>query len=343
LERSLSHLGPFMFYDQTRVILRAGNGGHGCASFRRAKYVPKGGPDGGDGGDGGDLFLEADRNVSDLRAFKFRPHWGAQNGEGGKGSQKNGRNGADEVLKVPVGTVVLNAQKKTVCELLEDGQKRLLLKGGKGGLGNLHFKSATNQAPREYTEGKLGQSGEFVFSLKTIADVGLIGFPNAGKSTLLARLTNATPKSAPYPFTTVDPFVGMTPENEAHNYRKLAIADIPGLIEGAAEDRGLGHRFLRHVERCRMLLIVLDGAGIDGRDPLDDYRVLVRELGLYDPKLAEKPRMIAVNKSDLAGFDENFDRIRKSVECRVFPVCAELGEGLDSLKEALFEESLPSD
>ncbi|MGE9291780.1 MAG: Obg family GTPase CgtA, partial [Puniceicoccales bacterium] len=269
-----------MFYDQTRVILRAGNGGHGCASFRRAKYIPKGGPDGGDGGKGGDLYLRADRNVSDLRAYRFQPHWKARNGEGGRGSQKDGKNGEDETLLVPVGTSVVNEKGRVVCELLEHDQCVRLLRGGEGGMGNLHFKSSTNQAPREFTEGKPGQTGEFVFSLKTIADVGLIGFPNAGKSTLLARLTNATPKSAPYPFTTVDPFVGMTPENEDHDYRKLAIADIPGLIEGAAENRGLGHRFLRHVERCRVLLIVIDGAATDGRDPLEDYQVLLKEMEL---------------------------------------------------------------
>ncbi len=325
-----------MFYDQTRVILRAGNGGHGCASFRRAKYIPKGGPDGGDGGDGGDLYLRADRNVSDLRAFRFKPHWKAQNGEGGKGSQKDGKNGEDETLVVPVGTVVLNESGRVVCELLEDQQQVRLLRGGKGGLGNLHFKSSTNQTPREFTEGEPGQAGEFTLSLKTIADVGLIGFPNAGKSTLLARLTNATPKSAPYPFTTLEPFVGMTPENEDHNYRKLAVADIPGLIDGAAENRGLGHRFLRHVERCRLLLIVIDGAGCDDRDPLEDYNVLIKELELYDEELARKQRFVAVNKMDLPTYADNLKRIEKKVDCPVFPICAELGEGLDPLIDVLF-------
>lgn len=325
-----------MFYDQTRVILRAGNGGHGCASFHRAKYIPKGGPNGGDGGNGGDLYLQADRNVSDLRAFRFKPHWNAQSGEGGKGSQKNGRNGEDETLLVPVGTAVINENGRTVCELLEHDQRHRLLKGGKGGLGNLHFKSATNQAPREFTEGKPGQEGEFTLSLKTIADVGLIGFPNAGKSTLLAHLTNATPKSAPYPFTTVDPFVGMTAENEDFNYRKLAVADIPGLIEGAAENRGLGHRFLRHVERCRTLLVVLDVAGCDDRDPLEDYQVLLKELELYDEKLAHKSHIVAANKSDLPDFEENLKKLRAALDCPIFPICAELGEGLDPLIEALF-------
>tara|TARA_R100000027_G_scaffold54802_3_gene43900 strand:- start:12931 stop:13926 length:996 start_codon:yes stop_codon:yes gene_type:complete len=329
-----------MFYDQTRVILRAGNGGHGCASFRRAKYIPKGGPDGGDGGKGGDLYLHADCNVSDLRAFRYQPHWKARNGEGGRGSQKNGKNGDDVVLVVPVGTIVINDNGKTVCELLEHDQRIRLLRGGEGGLGNLHFKSSTNQTPREFTEGKLGQTGEYVFQLKTIADVGLIGFPNAGKSTLLARLTNATPKSAPYPFTTVDPFVGMTAENEDFDYRKLAIADIPGLIEGASENRGLGHRFLRHVERCRVLLLVLDGAGCDDRDPLEDYQVLVKEMELYDEELVKKQRFIAVNKSDLPNFEENLKRIQTSVDDPVFAICAELGEGLDELRKALFSARL---
>lgn len=329
-----------MFYDQTRVILRAGNGGHGCASFRRAKYIPKGGPDGGDGGKGGDLYLRADRNVSDLRAYRFQPHWKARNGEGGRGSQKDGKNGEDETLLVPVGTSVVNEKGRVVCELLEHDQCVRLLRGGEGGMGNLHFKSSTNQAPREFTEGKPGQTGEFVFSLKTIADVGLIGFPNAGKSTLLARLTNATPKSAPYPFTTVDPFVGMTPENEDHDYRKLAIADIPGLIEGAAENRGLGHRFLRHVERCRVLLIVIDGAATDGRDPLEDYQVLLKEMELYDENLVKKQRFVAANKTDLPAFEENLKRLKQEIDCPVFPICAELGEGLDPLVEALFTARL---
>jgi len=203
-------------------------------------------------------------------------------------------------------------------------------------MGNLHFKTSTNQTPREFTEGKLGQAGEFTFSLKTIADVGLIGFPNAGKSTLLARLTNANPKSAPYPFTTVDPSVGMTPENEDHDYRKLAIADIPGLIEGAAENRGLGHRFLRHVERCHTLLVVLDTAGSDGRDPVEDFRVLLREMELYQEDLLKKPMFIAANKIDLPEAAENIEKIRTSLDYQSFPICAELGEGLDPLVEALF-------
>ncbi|MEM0965562.1 MAG: GTPase ObgE [Verrucomicrobiota bacterium] len=326
-----------MFYDQIRVSLRAGNGGHGCASFRRAKYVPKGGPDGGDGGNGGDLILRSDRNVSDLRTYRFRPQWKAKSGESGKGSQKNGKNGESVVLIVPIGTEVVNERGKTVCELLEDGVEVTLLRGGKGGLGNIHFKTATNQAPREFTEGKPGQAGDFVFSLKTIADVGLIGFPNAGKSTLLSRLTNASPKSAPYPFTTVDPSVGMTEENENFGFQKITIADIPGLIEGAADNRGLGHRFLRHVERCRILLVVLDSGGSDGRDPLEDFQVLQKELELYRKDMVAKPMMVAANKMDLPAATENVERLKEAVDLPVFPICAELGEGLEPLLEALYE------
>lgn len=327
-----------MFYDETRVILSAGNGGDGCASFRRARYVPKGGPDGGDGGKGGDLLLRADRNVGDLRAFHYQPHWKARNGEGGKGSQKNGKSADDVVLRVPVGTSVIDGRGRTVCELLRDGEERVLLRGGKGGLGNLHFKSATNQAPREFTEGRPGQSGEFVFSLKTIADVGLVGFPNAGKSSLLAALTNATPKRAPYPFTTVDPFVGVTAESPEFGYRRLAIADIPGLVEGAAANRGLGHRFLRHIERCRLLLFVVDAAAVDGRDPVEDYRVLRRELGAYAEELPRKPAVVAANKTDLDGSAGAVERLRRESGSEVFPISAERGDGLADLLRRLYRE-----
>ncbi|MFP4493840.1 MAG: GTPase ObgE [Puniceicoccaceae bacterium] len=326
-----------MFYDQTRVFLSAGNGGHGCASFHRAKYVPKGGPDGGDGGRGGDVWLVADRNVGDLRAFHFQRHWKARGGESGKGSQKNGRKGEDVTLRVPVGTEVINGNGRKVCELLEDGRRIRFLRGGAGGLGNIHFKSATNQTPREFTEGKPGQSGEFTFSLKTMADVGLIGFPNAGKSTLLAALTNATPKSAPYPFTTTDPHVGMVPENERFDYRRLSVADIPGLVEGASEDRGLGHRFLRHVERCRTLLFVIDAAGVDGRDPVEDFRVLSRELGLYSEALSRKPFLVAANKVDLPEARDGLARLGAETGAEVLPVSAAGGEGLERLVDRLFE------
>ncbi len=330
---------PTMFYDETRVILAAGKGGDGCASFRRARYVPKGGPDGGDGGKGGDLWLEADRNTGDLRTYHYQPQWKAKNGEPGKGSQKNGRNGEDVRLKVPVGTSVVDERGRTVCELLRDGEERLFLRGGKGGLGNLHFKSATNQAPREYTEGRPGQAGTYSFSLRTIADVGLIGFPNAGKSSLLAALTNATPKRASYPFTTIDPFVGVTAENEDFDYRRITIADIPGLIEGASENKGLGHRFLRHVERCALLLVVLDLEPMDGRDPKGDYDTLLSELSGYSSELVEKPRLVAANKIDLDGADERLEEFREKADIAVYPVSAETGAGLDNLVEELFRRT----
>jgi len=332
-------MGTLMFYDETRVILAAGNGGDGCASFRRARYVPKGGPDGGDGGNGGNLWLYADRNVGDLRAFHYQPHWKARNGEPGKGSQKNGKNGEDVHLRVPVGTEVADENGKTVCELLWDGEKRLLLRGGKGGLGNLHFKSATNQTPREFTEGRPGKAGTYVFSLRTIADVGLIGFPNAGKSSLLAALTNATPKRAAYPFTTIDPFVGVTAENEEFDYRRITIADIPGLIEGAAEDKGLGHRFLRHVERCRLLLLVVDCAAVDSRNPLEDHDVLLRELSGYSTDLSGKPHLVAANKMDREGAGEWLAKLRTQLNVPVFPISAEGGEGLDELIRELFRRT----
>ena len=264
-----------MFYDETKVFLKAGNGGDGCMSFLRQKYMPKGGPNGGNGGKGGDLILLADENVSDLRNYHFKKHWNAKNGDPGRGSDQNGKSGLDCILKVPQGTEVVEIQSgEIICELLEHEQEFKLLEGGKGGRGNATFKSSVNQTPRQFTEGKPGMEGEFLFTLKTIADIGLVGFPNAGKSTLLNVLSNATPKIASYPFTTLVPTVGVI--DYPDKFCSLTMADVPGLIEGAAENRGLGHRFLRHVERCKLLLFLLDMASTDDRDPIEDFEHLRR-------------------------------------------------------------------
>ena len=324
-----------MFYDRAKVKFKAGNGGHGCVSFRRLKYVPKGGPNGGNGGKGGDLRLLADENVSDLRDYHFKPGWKAKNGAPGEGSDKNGGAGEDCVLKVPLGTVVQALDSdEIVCELTEHGQEIVLLEGGKGGRGNATFKSSVNQTPRQFTEGKPGEEGEYVLTLKTIADVGLVGFPNAGKSTLLTVLSNATPKVDAYPFTTLFPTVGIIEYPE--EYDRITMADVPGLIEGAAENRGLGHRFLRHVERCRLLLFLLDLAAIDERDPLEDFVRLRSELEQYDPEVAAKPALVVGKKIDEPTSAENLARFRAAhPDLPILPISAILEDGLPELKAEL--------
>lgn len=324
-----------MFYDETKVKLRAGRGGDGCASFRREKFVPKGGPDGGDGGSGGDVILECDENVGDLRNYHFVPHYAAGNGGNGQGRNKTGAGGADCILKVPPGTQVSPVEGgEVVCELIEHGERYILLQGGRGGLGNLHFKSSTHQTPREFTEGTEGGSGEFLFVLKSIADIGLVGFPNAGKSSLISLITQARPKAASYPFTTLHPNIGVIEYPE--HYGRLKLADIPGLIEGAHANRGLGHRFLRHIERCGLLVHILDMAGEDGRDPVEDYRQLREELRLYDPALGEKPHIIAANKMDEPVAEENLPRLREKCSVPIWPISCLAEIGISEFKEALW-------
>ncbi len=326
-----------MFVDETEVTLKAGDGGNGCVSFRREKFLPKGGPNGGDGGKGGDVILLCDENVNDLTDYRFQADWHAQNGEHGRGRDQYGKAGQDLVLKMPLGTVIIDTRTgRQVMELTESGQRVVLLRGGQGGLGNLHFKSSTNRAPRQSTPGTPGEYGRYQLVLKTIADIGLVGFPNAGKSSLTNAITHARPKMAPYPFTTLHVNVGVIEYPE--NYGRLVMADIPGLIEGASENRGLGHQFLRHIERCRLLLFILDMAGVDGRDPLDDYKHLLEELGLYNEALLEKPRLIAANKMDEPAAVENLKRFkRKHRKFKVVPISCLAGEGLDVLKQAIWE------
>lgn len=328
-----------MFYDEVSVRFEAGKGGDGCFSFRRAKYEPKGGPNGGNGGRGGDIFLVGDTNVADLTDFHFQPRWRAKNGEPGRGSDQHGANGESLFLRVPLGTVVFDAESgRRAAEILEHGEKLRFLRGGGGGKGNAEFKSSTNQAPREITLGKPGETGDFRLVIKTIADVGLIGFPNAGKSTLLNFLTNAHPKTAAYPFTTLFPSIGVV--DYPDRFERITVADIPGLIEGAHANRGLGHRFLKHVERCKVLLLLLDTEGTDGREPVADYRILVEELRLYAPDLVEKPRVVAANKMDEPEAPENLKVLRKEAGEPVLPVSCLSGEGLEELKEALLEQVL---
>lgn len=324
-----------MFFDETKVFLKAGKGGDGCMSFLRQKYMPNGGPNGGNGGRGGEIILLADENVSDLRTFHFKSQWKAKNGEPGRGSDQNGRGGEACILKVPLGTEVRDLNSgEIICELLNHEEEILLLEGGKGGRGNATFKSSINQTPRQFTEGKPGMEGEYVFTLKTIADVGLVGFPNAGKSTLLNVLSNATPRIDSYPFTTLVPTVGVIDYPE--DFKTVTMADVPGLIEGAAENRGLGHRFLRHVERCRLILFLLDLAGSDGRSPVDDFLHLQKELNDYDEKLIEKDFIIVGNKIDEDEGRKNLDLFRKRFpQNEIFPISAILEEGLNELRSHL--------
>jgi GTP-binding protein len=327
-----------MFFDETKVFLKAGNGGDGCMSFLRQKYMPKGGPNGGNGGKGGDLILQADENVADLRNYHFKKHWKAKNGEPGRGSDQNGRGGDPCILKVPMGTEVREMDsEELICELLDHEQEVLLLEGGKGGRGNATFKSSINQTPRQFTEGKIGMEGEYKFTLKTIADIGLVGFPNAGKSTLLNVMSNATPKIDSYPFTTLVPTVGVI--DYPDEFKTLTMADVPGLIEGAAENRGLGHRFLRHVERCKLLLFLLDLAATDGRNPCDDFEHLRKELVEYDPALGEKPYIVVGNKIDEENADQYVKEFKKRFpQTQLHSISALLEDGLSELKKRLLEK-----
>ena len=307
-------------------------------SFLRQKYMPKGGPNGGNGGKGGDLILQADENVADLRNYHFKKHWKAKNGEPGRGSDQNGRGGDPCILKVPMGTEVREMDsEELICELLDHEQEVLLLEGGKGGRGNATFKSSINQTPRQFTEGKIGMEGEYKFTLKTIADIGLVGFPNAGKSTLLNVMSNATPKIDSYPFTTLVPTVGVI--DYPDEFKTLTMADVPGLIEGAAENRGLGHRFLRHVERCKLLLFLLDLAATDGRNPCDDFEHLRKELVEYDPSLGEKPCIVVGNKIDEENADQYVKEFKKRFpQTQLHSISALLEDGLSELKEGLLEK-----
>ncbi len=348
-----------MFVDRIKIHAKAGDGGDGCVSFRREKFVPKGGPDGGDGGRGGDIYLLPDLHTDNLVDFYYQPLLRSKRGAHGMGKNMYGKAGKDAVYKVPVGTViyripqqpihppaaddtdseprkvapVLPADCEFVADLVNPGEPFLLCRGGEGGKGNTHFKSSRNRAPRQFTEGEPAEEGHFLLELRTIADAGLVGYPNAGKSTLLTRVSAARPKIAPYPFTTLNPTIGVV---EFDGFARATIADIPGLIEGAHRNVGLGHEFLRHIVRCKVLLFVLDMAGSDGRDPLEDLGSLRRELDLYDPALGRRPWMIVANKMDLPGSEENLAILRRRFSNRqIIAMSAEKGNGLDLFREAL--------
>lgn len=331
-----------MFVDECTVKVAAGEGGRGCVSFRREKYEPWGGPNGGDGGRGGDVILLGDVNTNNLVDYKFQPHWRAGRGEHGQGSDCTGRDGASCTLKLPLGTVVTDlATGRPVAEIVADGQRIVLCRGGNGGWGNRHFKTSTNRAPRRANAGQPGEAGTYGLVLKSIADVGLVGFPNAGKSSLMGRLTKARPKTASYPFTTLHPQIGVIEYPDAvDGARRLLLADVPGLVEGAHANRGLGHRFLRHIERCALLVFLLDMAGTDGRDPRDDYRHLTRELRLHQRALAARPRLIVANKMDLpeaAAWLAKFRRRYRTVDA--IEISCLTGAGVDRLKRELWKRA----
>jgi GTP-binding protein len=329
------------FVDEALIDVIAGDGGNGVASFRREKYVPRGGPDGGDGGRGGSIYAVADRNINTLIDYRYARIHRAKRGENGRGADQYGRGAADVVLRVPVGTVISDADGGAlIADLAVDGARALLAAGGKGGLGNLHFKSSTNRAPRQFTRGEQGQQRKLKLELKVLADVGLLGLPNAGKSTFIRAVSAARPKVADYPFTTLAPNLGVVRTSEAKSF---VVADIPGLIEGAAEGAGLGHRFLRHLARTRLLLHIVDLAPLDeNADPVRDARAIVEELKRYDKALYDKPRWLVLNKLDLIDPAARVKRVQAFVKKYrwkgpVFGIAAVNGEGCRELTFAIQE------
>lgn len=312
---------------------RAGNGGDGCMSFRREKFVPKGGPDGGDGGRGGHVILRGNQDTQSLVHLYYNPHQRAKHAGPGKGKRLHGRNGADLVVSVPCGTEIWNADTgELLGDIVEDGVELMVARGGAGGLGNWHWKSASHQAPTERTAGEKGEEIGLRLELKLVADVGLVGFPNAGKSSMLTVLSDAHPKVAPYPFTTLNPIIGTM---VFEDYTRLKVADVPGLIEGAHSGVGLGHKFLRHIERSSFLVYVLDMAAVDGRNPVQDYRSLRNEVRLHRNDLAERSFLVAGNKMDLPDARENADTFAAETGITPIPTSAVTGQGVDELKSAL--------
>ena len=323
-----------MFADRAKISIRSGKGGNGHCSFRRELYVANGGPDGGDGGKGGDLNFEVDEGLNTLVDYRHKRKYAAGDGEEGGKRRCHGKNGKDLVLKVPEGTVVKEAKtQKVIADMSGDNRRQIVLKGGKGGLGNQHFATATMQVPKYAQPGKPAMELEVLLELKVIADVGLIGFPNVGKSTLLSRVTNADPKIANYHFTTLNPNLGVV---DLDNGKGFVMADIPGLIEGASEGVGLGHEFLRHIERTKLMIHVVDAAGTEGRDPVDDIHKINQELRAYNQELADRPQVIAANKTDLiySGDEDPVKRLRAEFEQKgipVFPISGVSGQGLKEL------------
>ena len=332
-----------MFVDEVDIHVSAGNGGNGCLSFRREKFVPRGGPDGGDGGAGGSVFIVATPTKNTLIDFRFHPEFEARRGAHGQGANKTGHSGSDLEISVPIGTLVFGKDPDTgelspLADLAQDGQRVLVAKGGRGGRGNARFTSSTNRAPRRTEPGEAGEERSIHLELKLIADAGLVGFPNAGKSTLISRISAARPKIADYPFTTLAPNLGVV---TLSGDRSFVVADVPGLIEGAHEGHGLGDRFLRHVERTKVLVHLVDVSGASGRDPVRDFDIIAHELEMFDPKVAAKPMIVAATKMDAVDDASRVDALEQHLRDRglpLFRISSVAGTGLHELLEAMWRE-----
>jgi GTP-binding protein len=325
-----------MFVDEVKIWVKAGDGGNGCMSFRREKYIPKGGPDGGNGGKGGDVDFEAVENLDTLSDFAGRHHWKAENGKPGQGNNKTGADGEDLVVKVPPGTLIYDADLDLLLkDLNQTGIKVCVCLGGHGGKGNKQFATSTYQTPRYAEPGKPGQERNIRLELKLIADIGLVGMPNAGKSTLISRCSMARPKIASYPFTTLEPVLGIV---RLSDDRRLVVADLPGLIEGAHKGAGLGFEFLRHIERTRIIVHILDIMPVDGSDPVKNYHRIRRELEQHSKTLAEKQEVIVANKIDLDPKGATVKKLRKQLRHRIYPISAVTGEGIKDLCELLWKK-----
>ncbi|MCJ7855498.1 GTPase ObgE [Lachnospiraceae bacterium NSJ-143] len=324
-----------MFVDRAKIHIKGGNGGNGAVSFYRAKYISHGGPDGGDGGKGGDVIFEGSNSLNTLIDFRYKRHFAAENGTDGGKRNCTGPDGKSVTIKVPVGTVVREANSgKVMADITRDGEKKVIIRGGKGGRGNQHFATPTRQIPRYAERGKTSREYDVILELKTIADVGIIGFPNVGKSTLLSMVTNANPKIADYHFTTLSPNLGVVQYKKGETF---VMADIPGLVEGASEGVGLGHEFLRHVERTKVFIHVVDAAAIEGGDPIDSVKKINAELEAYKPDLLKRPQIIAANKTDIPEAEENVQRLKEYFEplgYEVYPISAASNRGLDLIIEA---------
>jgi GTP-binding protein len=328
-----------MFIDKAKIFIKAGKGGNGAISFRREKYVAAGGPDGGDGGNGGNVIFKAESGMTTLMDFKYKRKYQAQSGEDGAGRRKKGKKGDDIIIKVPVGTIVRDAESNRImADLSVPGKEITLARGGNGGWGNSHFATAVRQTPNFAKNGQPGDEREITLELKLLADVGLVGFPNVGKSTLLSRTTKADPKIANYHFTTLEPNLGVV---DLGDHRSFVMADIPGIIEGASEGVGLGHEFLKHIERTRLLIHVVDVSGIEGRNPIEDFDIINDELSKYDMELEERPQIVAANKTDIVQDNDMYEDFVNEMKKRgyeVFPISAATNAGVDELMNKTFEE-----